>query len=118
METEEKYKSLLEYLSDKVETIVEYGDNNLNEASFDYQQGVIISGNEAISIIRLLKRLLNVKEDDKILNQTLMLNWLRQWTDLYKKKKEGDFIRILRELILDYFTNDFALRSEFEVEDI
>jgi len=33
------------------------------------------------------------------LNQTILLNWLREWTDLYDKGKERDFARILGNLI-------------------
>lgn len=46
-----------------------------------------------------------IKKDKDFLTRTILLNWLRSWTDLYGKDKERDFQRVLKEFIINKIKN-------------
>jgi len=55
-----------------------------------------------------------------ILSQTILLNWLRQWTGLYDMGKEEQFEKILKEFIKSQIRKDKIelIESIIEMVDI
>ena len=56
------------------------------------------------------------KED--ILSQTILLNWLRNWTDLYDRNLEAKFNKILEEFVCDILIEKLALQKKELLEKI
>ena len=107
----EEVKDLLKViadLKDQIDTIEKYKHCSMDETSFNYQEGVLISGNTALHIVTILEKLANIQKDEKILDQTILLSFLhhwidlQQWTDLEKKSTMRQFKRILSDFVVDY----------------
>ncbi len=99
------YKTLLDELKTEISDAERIGED-MENPSWGTEEGILLSGNNAILIRDLLEKVLNIEKDDRIINQTSLLNWTRQWTDLQKKGKEWDFIRILRKFMAEYLIKD------------
>ena len=102
---EKALKGLQAELKEQIKDSNEAGEQE-HDCDWGHEQGVLISRHQAAIFLDLVNRTLEVKEDDnKLLNQTILLNWIRQWTDLYNKGQEGTFKALLQDFIFDYMTD-------------
>ena len=53
-------------------------------------------------LTKLIKENNEKLKSSSLINKTILLNWLRQWTDLHKKHKEIEFSTILGEFMQEY----------------
>ena len=102
---EKTLKDYVKYLKDEIKDIKKRNED-MDESSWNYEQGVLLSGNEAQGILDILKNVLAVKKDKNICNQTVMLAFIRQWTKIEEKGQFENFRRILRNFVFDYIMED------------
>jgi hypothetical protein len=103
---EEALKKIQESLKEDIEDS-EKNNEGENCADWGMEIGILLTRNQATILLEIVNRSLGVKDDDKLLNQSVLLDWIRQWTDLYEKGKERTLKAILQEFIFEYMTDKF-----------
>ena len=101
----EHLRGYIENLKENVSDIKKRNED-MDDCSWNYEQGVLLSGNEAQNILNILEKVLAIETDEKMLNQTILLNFLFQYTQLDEKGKIPQFKKILGEFAVNYILDD------------